>query len=90
MGQIECPDIGNHYHGWGYNNSNNGGNFVATAGDPGFPWYGATGNRGWNGSGHGGGYSGGGISINMVTTGALAGSQRVQAPAIQALVIIKV
>lgn len=85
------PDIGNHYHGWGYNNSNNGGNFVATADDAGFPWYGATGYRGWNGSGHGGGFNGSGrIGVNMVTMGALAGAQRVQAPAIQALVIIKV
>ena len=85
------PDITNHYHGFGWNSGNNSGQFVAVNANSTFPLWGNTGRRGWNGSNGGGGYNSTElVDCNMVTTGAVVATQRVQTDAVQTLMIIKV
>ena len=84
------PNISDHYHGFGNNNENNGGNFAAVSSSTSFPKYGNTGVRGWNGSGGGGGFNGTVRNCNMVTTGAKAAAQQVQPASIRVLAIIKI
>lgn len=84
------PNISDHYHGFGNNNENNGGNFAAVSSSTSFPKYGNTGVRGWNGSGGGGGFNGTVGNCNMVTTGAKAAAQQVQPASIRVLAIIKI
>lgn len=78
--KLEAPQIGSHYHRWGYHNGNNGGYFLTSAGSfvdaPKEEWVRA---GKWNGS-HGGGYNGwdGGAGTyfasgqNLVTSNAIA------------------
>lgn len=78
--KLEAPQVGSHYHRWGYHNGSNGGYFLTSAGSfvdaPKEEWVRA---GKWNGS-HGGGYNGwdGGSGTyfasgqNLVTSNAVA------------------
>ena len=67
-------DLTNHYHGFGYNNGNNGGSFLATNKSITVEQA-VTGRRRWNGSGGGGGFdSTAQTSVNMITSYAIGES----------------